>query len=275
MTLTLGSIISTATSTWYMLASLHRGYAPLSPSRRKLNSHQITNYTALVDECSHILRPGGLVILMESEFLIADEHGRPIRPTTSVMEAPWLPRWMAFVNMAIKHRGGDIEAGASSSDIVAHHPAFEEVCARDVYIGVSPWMVGDSEDARFRRWAATQMRADMKVRTLQHRVRTTGLTRIVITRSSCCLRDRCCLAAACLRLSCMSLSQMRAESWMRRGLRYWSDYIMSMHASVAWCRHEHFGSFSYIMIVLARLDTSVVCIIPSGVCIVNETTLQS
>jgi hypothetical protein len=131
---------------------------------------QIKDYPALIDQMSHVLRPGGLLVLLESDFLVADIHRKPILPATNIMQPPWLARFMCFVSMAIKQRGGNIQAGDHMHDWVSQHPAFTDVHCTDHYVGISPWMPNRNPEAQRERHFAAQMRADVTVSTIDPRI---------------------------------------------------------------------------------------------------------
>jgi ubiquinone/menaquinone biosynthesis C-methylase UbiE len=124
----------------------------------------VKNYVNLIDQISRVLRPGGLLILLECDFLVADVHGRAQRPATNVMQPPWLARFLHFVHMAIKQRGGNIEACTSMHEWVASHPAFDQVVTKEYLLGISPWHPGHDAEAQHNRFIASYMRADLIVR---------------------------------------------------------------------------------------------------------------
>jgi hypothetical protein len=155
-----------ATLTSFTPASFHQGYELLCFCIRKSLTRdldQIKDYESLVDQTSHIIRPGGLLDMMEFDFKVYGPDRKPIIPLTSVMEAPWLPRWMTFLNMAARQRGGDVDAANKLDDWVSAHPAFEQKVYRDFYIPTSPWARGDDAYAHRKRREGTTMRDDIKV----------------------------------------------------------------------------------------------------------------
>jgi hypothetical protein len=124
----------------------------------------VRDYPGLIDQMSRVLRPGGLLILLETDFLAADEHGHAQHPATNVMQSPWLARFLMFVHLAIKQRGGNIAAADHMHEWVAAHPAFEEVVSSDYFLGASPWHPGRDAEAHRNRFIAMHMRVDLLVR---------------------------------------------------------------------------------------------------------------
>jgi SAM-dependent methyltransferase len=124
---------------------------------------QVKDYRGLIDQISRVLRPGGVLILLDTDFLVADVNYHTQVPNTSLMQPPWLQRFLAFVNMAIKKRGGNIEACEHMHEWLAEHPAYEQIEWKDHFMGISPWMQGRSSESQRQRHIAQQMRADLYV----------------------------------------------------------------------------------------------------------------
>jgi len=110
-----------------------------------------------------VLRPGGLVELLEYDFRFYDKHHRPISPPTTSMEPPWLPRWMNFLSIAIRQRGGSVDAANMLYSWVSEHGAFEDVHYQEIYFPTAPF--GHPKDPDYHRLQAIAsiMREDMQV----------------------------------------------------------------------------------------------------------------
>lgn len=107
---------------------------------------QIRDYTNLVDQVSRVLRPGGLFDFMEFGFQIFDINRQLIQVATSRMEAPWLPRWMALVYMAVQRRGGTSDAAGKLHGWVRDIPVFEDIVHNEYWMPASPWFPKDNPE---------------------------------------------------------------------------------------------------------------------------------
>lgn len=96
---------------------------------------------------------------MEWDFGCYDEWFQPIRLETSTIAGPWWPRWLAFLKLAARNRGGSVEAADSMYHWVKDHPLFDDVVYRTFYIPASPW---DTSNA-FNMHIGYQMQKDISV----------------------------------------------------------------------------------------------------------------
>jgi hypothetical protein len=142
---------------------LEHFYGEFNVVHCRLISSGVRDYAGLIDQASHILRPGGLLDLMEFDFRVYGPDHQAIVPVTSVMEAPWLPRWMTFLHMAVRQRGGTPDAANYLRGWVEAHPAFEDVVYREFFIPTSDWWKGGDLTAQKKRRHGAQMRDDIKV----------------------------------------------------------------------------------------------------------------
>ncbi len=109
---------------------------------------QIRDYEGLINHISHVLRPGGLIDIMEWDFHCYDEHFNRINLNTSTVSGPWWPRWLAFLEAAARNRGGAVDAASHIHDWVSHHPLFENVAYWEYYIPSSAWKTDSAFDMR-------------------------------------------------------------------------------------------------------------------------------
>jgi hypothetical protein len=99
---------------------------------------QIKNYERLIDQISHVLRPGGLIDVMEFDFCLYDSNRRKIAMSMEPLEPPWVPRFIAFVHSAVTNRGGDIDGIGRMESYIRNHPLFEEVTSQDIWMPTRP-----------------------------------------------------------------------------------------------------------------------------------------
>lgn len=92
-----------------------------------------------------------------------DENRRRIDLDTNTIAGPWWPRWLAFMERAVRQRGGDVEAATFMETWIRQNDAFEEVVAEDFFMPVSPWAKGDDPDAVRSRDVGANMREDVVV----------------------------------------------------------------------------------------------------------------
>lgn len=109
-----------------------------------------------------VLRPGGLIALMEFDFHAYDEHYQRIELETSKIAGPWWPRWLAFANLAARNRGGDVDAATHIHSWIANHRAFEDVVYREFWVPACHWRT----DSDFEMRMGASMRDDILVSTL-------------------------------------------------------------------------------------------------------------
>lgn len=127
----------------------------------RLASSGIRDYAEMIDQCSHVLRPGGLLEVMEFDFRVYGPDHKPIKPVTTLMQPPWLPRWMEFLHMAVRQRGGSPSAANSLHTWVRSHPAYEDVVYHEIWIPTSPWARGEDSASQRKRRHGKQMGDDI------------------------------------------------------------------------------------------------------------------
>jgi len=104
---------------------------------------QIKDFHNLINHLSRVLRPGGLIILIEWDFHSYDVNHRRIDVGTHELKAPWWPRWLAFAKIAIRNSGGSVEAAENIRSWVTNHPAFENPVYQDFWVPTCHWSSGD------------------------------------------------------------------------------------------------------------------------------------
>ncbi|KAJ7747808.1 hypothetical protein B0H16DRAFT_1554658 [Mycena metata] len=102
----------------------------------------IKDFVHFIDECSHVLRPDGLLNIVEFDFHVYDhmedgKHRRCEVDGTSSAQ-PALARWLTFADAAAQRSGGQTYAATHLERWVSAHPAFERFVYRDDWIPVSP-----------------------------------------------------------------------------------------------------------------------------------------
>lgn len=123
-----------------------------------IHSKQIKDYAGLIDHISRVLRPGGMIDVMEFDFHVYDANHRRIETTTSSISAPWWPQWLAFANLAARNRGGEVDAATHIHRWISQHPAFENVVYREYWVPASHWHTNE-----FQRRIGSYMRDDICV----------------------------------------------------------------------------------------------------------------
>lgn len=97
------------------------------------------DYEGLIDQMSQTLRINGLIDLTEFDFRIYGPDKKPVEIQTSSMQPPYLPRWFAFVAMAVRQRGGQVDAANHLSRWVSENPAFGDVVSREFFLPTHPF----------------------------------------------------------------------------------------------------------------------------------------
>ncbi|KAF8641132.1 hypothetical protein AX17_000774 [Amanita inopinata Kibby_2008] len=103
----------------------------------------IKDYGQLIDQISRVLRPGGLIDIMEWDFCVHDINKCQVNLPTCQLGPPWWARWLAFAASAIRGRGGDVDAASQLETWVRNHPAFQGVVIREFWLPTSPWNMDD------------------------------------------------------------------------------------------------------------------------------------
>ena len=100
---------------------------------------QIKDYERVIDQISHVLRPGGLIDVMEYNFCLYDSNRRKIALSVDPQgPLPWINKFIALVHLAVRSRGGDIDGIERMEALVRNHPSFEEVECQDIWMPTTP-----------------------------------------------------------------------------------------------------------------------------------------
>ncbi|KIY46318.1 hypothetical protein FISHEDRAFT_66490 [Fistulina hepatica ATCC 64428] len=118
---------------------LEHFYGDFNVVHARLISSGIRDYERLIDQMSHVLRPGGLLCLTEFDFSIYDANHQRIELTTDRIEAPYVARWFAFAKAAARRRGGDVDAANHLRRWVSSNPRFENVVYRHWFLPTLPY----------------------------------------------------------------------------------------------------------------------------------------
>jgi hypothetical protein len=101
--------------------------------------------------------------LLEFDFRVYDGDCKPFSLPTGIMEPPWFPRWMAFLNMAVRQRGGSPDAANMLYSWTLQHPAFEDTVYEEYFIPTAPFMSHQGPNYRFARSISETLRDDIYV----------------------------------------------------------------------------------------------------------------
>ncbi|KAJ7765253.1 S-adenosyl-L-methionine-dependent methyltransferase [Mycena metata] len=121
----------------------------------------IHDYVNFIDEVSHVLRPDGLLDMVEFDFHVYDhmEDGnhRRCEVDGNTIAEPWLARWLMFADVAAQNAGGQTDAATHVQRWITAHPAFQHAVYQDYWIPVSP----HPSFNEFQRRIGSQMRDDL------------------------------------------------------------------------------------------------------------------
>lgn len=120
----------------------------IGPRTTYFSDTQIKDYAGLIDQISRVLRPGGLIVILEWDFHAYDVNHKRIDLGTHQLGPPWWPRWLAFAEIAVRNSGGSVEAAENLRSWVSNHPAFEAAAYQDYWIPASHWTVGNESQIR-------------------------------------------------------------------------------------------------------------------------------
>ncbi|GLB35760.1 putative methyltransferase [Lyophyllum shimeji] len=127
---------------------LEHFYGDFNVVHAQLIASGIRDFHNLINQISRVLRPGGLIILIEWDFHSYDIDRQRITVGTHELKGPWWPRWLAFAQIAIRNSGGSVEAAENIGPWVTNHPAFEDAVYDDFWVPTCHWPVGDDFQMR-------------------------------------------------------------------------------------------------------------------------------
>ncbi|ETW86799.1 hypothetical protein HETIRDRAFT_153621 [Heterobasidion irregulare TC 32-1] len=133
-------------------------YGDFDVVHTRLVSSGVRDYRAFIDEIARVLRPKGLVEIVEFDFRCYDNDHKPILSIPDAMEPPWLPRWFNLSNMAVRQRGGTPDASNMLYAWFRQHPAFEDIVYREVWLPTSAFYQKGHKDF----YAGTVMQKDIQ-----------------------------------------------------------------------------------------------------------------
>ncbi|KAJ7148908.1 S-adenosyl-L-methionine-dependent methyltransferase [Mycena filopes] len=140
---------------------LEHFYGDFNVVHARLISSGIRDFPNLIDQISHVVRPAGLLIMMEFDFFVykhmPDGNHRRLDLDTTVVEQPWLARWMSYAHVAVRNAGGDPDAATYLHRWLTSQPAFENAVYEDYWVPVSPHPDFDEVQQRI----GAQMRDDI------------------------------------------------------------------------------------------------------------------
>ena len=98
---------------------------------------KILDYKGLIEQIARVLRPGGLIEVVESDLRVYDKIGTPMvssnrRPTS------WWETLLERVKEAGRCAGGDVDAAENLEKWISSQGDFEDVGFRDVWCPVTP-----------------------------------------------------------------------------------------------------------------------------------------
>ncbi|KAJ7687416.1 hypothetical protein B0H17DRAFT_1070141 [Mycena rosella] len=140
---------------------LEHFYGDFNVVHARLISSGIKNYVNLIDQMSRVLRPAGLIHVMEFDFHVWDHmpdgNHRRCDLSTSQIAEPWVGRWMVYASLAVRNAGGHPDAATHLHRWIASHPLLENVVYHDYWIPVSPHPIFND----FQKHVGAQMRDDI------------------------------------------------------------------------------------------------------------------
>jgi hypothetical protein len=110
----------------------------------------VKDYARLVHDISHVLRPGGLIELLECDFWVYNSERRRVELNLNQMEEPYVARWFALMRMAASQRGGDVDAANHIHTWVHEQGMFENIVYREYWVPTCPW--GEGTDPETKWW---------------------------------------------------------------------------------------------------------------------------
>jgi len=140
---------------------LQHFYGDFNVVHARLVSSGIKDFPTLIDHISQCLRPGGLMELLEFDFRVYDPSRKPFSLPTGTMEPPWFPRWMSFLNMAVRQRGGSPDAANMLYSWTLQHPSLEDVVYEEYFIPTAPFMSHEEPNYHLMRSIADILREDI------------------------------------------------------------------------------------------------------------------
>jgi hypothetical protein len=124
----------------------------------------VKDYAGLIDQTAQVLRTGGLLDLTEFDFRVYGPDKKLINLHIGSMQPPWFPLWVAYLNMAARQRGGEVDAANHLRRWVSQNPVFENVVYRDFFLPASPFFHPTDHNSKFKNSVGVSMRDNLIVR---------------------------------------------------------------------------------------------------------------
>ncbi|KIM71701.1 hypothetical protein PILCRDRAFT_830189 [Piloderma croceum F 1598] len=122
----------------------------------------IKDYARLIDQISQVLRPGGLVEMLEFGFQLYDRNKQLVTVSLGSYEPPWFPRFMALICIAVSVRGGCLDASGKLYSWVKEIPAFTDIVHTRHWVPWSPWLEGTDPETKRLNALGALMSEDIK-----------------------------------------------------------------------------------------------------------------
>lgn len=100
---------------------------------------------------------------MEYGYQIYDQNKQLYNVSSTVMESPWLPRWILWASRAVSRRGGCLDAADRLHAWVTENPLFEDVVHEQHWVPSCPWLQGDDPETKRLNEIGELVREDSKV----------------------------------------------------------------------------------------------------------------
>lgn len=147
---------------------------------------QVQDYQLLIEHISRILRPGGLVELIEFDFHIYGRDQQRLNVSVDdPLGPPYWARYMAYLHRGVKKNGGDVDAANMLWRWLTGHSAFDNIKYRDVWIPSIP-----GNDERYSERVYPMMRENITV-SIFMLTSTSAELYTHVNRPSCVLGNRC------------------------------------------------------------------------------------
>ncbi|KAF7969081.1 hypothetical protein HWV62_28382 [Athelia sp. TMB] len=142
---------------------LEHFYGDFDVVHMRLINTGIRDYARLIDHVGRVLRPGGLIDMLEFRYKVFDGRTRrPIVPSEAAPGTAWVPQWFEHIYHAVGRRGACVDSASHMYSWVVNNPVFKDVKYHGFWTPTSPWLQGDSAEIRRLNELGTIMRDDIK-----------------------------------------------------------------------------------------------------------------
>jgi len=141
---------------------LEHFYGQFDLVHARLISSGIKDYHSLVDQISQIVRPDGLFLVIECEFIIYDENKVYLPPYP--LDHPkhsWFVDFVHHLSKAMRARLGNIDAATLLESWLSDHHAFESVESTKAWLPTGPWFPPNTDDGHRLNHVAKLMQDDL------------------------------------------------------------------------------------------------------------------